>query len=306
MRLIVATSLSLIACGSVDSKVNDAAVDSVAPDVATDAFVTPPRCDPSAPFGAGVPVTELNSADQENFVWLTADELTAYLSSNRSGGVGGYDIWVAARTSITGTFSTPELLGTVNTAADESRPTLSADGLTLFASQYQTEFKIVSTTRTSTSLAFGTLTNVDALNDPTPTVYDADVMLAASGNAYFASARGANTNLFYATRNGASFNQPAVLNGTTLSDAGFDGCAVISPDEKTIVFCSNRAGGAGGLDMYISQRTTTVEAFPAVSALTTLNTAGAEQSNWISADGCVLYYATGTSQADIYVATRGM
>jgi hypothetical protein len=285
-------------------KQNDAAVDSPLQDVPAD--VTPGRCNPTAAFGAGVPVTELNSAQDDTMVWLTADELTAYLSSNRPGGVGGYDMYIATRTSNTGTFSSPQLLATVNTAADESRPTLSADGLTLYAAQYQTEFKIVSATRASTSAAFGALTNVTSLNDSTPTVYDADVMLAANGTAYFSSTRGANANLYFATANGAAFNTPTPVNGFSISDSAFDGCPVISPSETTLVFCSARTGGSGNLDIWISQRASVSVAWPSVSNLSTLNTAGSDQPTWMSADGCLLYYSSGTTQQDLYVAKRGM
>src|SRR5262245_13889450 len=59
----------------------------------------PPRCNPVSSFGAPVPVTELNTDADDEHPRLTADELTVYFSSSRPGGVGGYDIYQATRTS---------------------------------------------------------------------------------------------------------------------------------------------------------------------------------------------------------------
>ena len=54
-------------------------------------------------------------------------------SSNRSGGNGAQDIWVATRENGGETWSLPANLGTnINTSASESRPSLSWDGETLY------------------------------------------------------------------------------------------------------------------------------------------------------------------------------
>ncbi|HUS32269.1 MAG TPA: hypothetical protein VMZ53_27400 [Kofleriaceae bacterium] len=306
---LFASCTVLIGCGSVSEQPKDAAVDS-AVDVPRDVAVdTPaPRCNPTAPFGSGTPVAELNSPQHDNFVWLTSDELTAYLSSQRTGGLGGYDIYVATRTSKTAAFGTPQLLSTANTAMDESRPSLSSDGLTLYAAQAQSngQFKIVSATRTSTTAAFGAFSLVVDLNTTSVDIYDADPELAANGTAYFSSTRGGNADLYAATKNGTGFNGPLPVSASDIASPSFDGCVVISPDELTIFFCSNRTGGAGAFDMYMSQRSSVAVAFPAVTRLATLSSASNEQPSWISADGCLLYYSTGTTQNDIYVAQRGM
>ena len=53
-------------------------------------------------------------------------------SSNRAGGLGAQDIWVATRRSVHHPWSAPVNVGTgVNTGASESRPSLSRDALTL-------------------------------------------------------------------------------------------------------------------------------------------------------------------------------
>jgi WD40-like Beta Propeller Repeat len=101
---------------------------SVAPAVAGDIFVSARK--KGKPFGPAVPVGALNDAAgndiQPN---VRRDGLEVVLSSNRSGGAGTQDIWASTRASLKDSWSAPVNLGAaVNTAAGESRPSLSADG----------------------------------------------------------------------------------------------------------------------------------------------------------------------------------
>ncbi len=60
---------------------------------------------------------------------MRADGLEVVFSSNRAGGLGAQDIWIATRQSAAGPFSAPLNIGTVvNTTAAESRPSFSHDG----------------------------------------------------------------------------------------------------------------------------------------------------------------------------------
>jgi hypothetical protein len=63
---------------------------------------------------------------------VRADRLELVFSSNRAGTLGGQDIWVAGREKATDAWSAPVNLGAaVNTAAAESRPSLSRHARTL-------------------------------------------------------------------------------------------------------------------------------------------------------------------------------
>jgi hypothetical protein len=55
------------------------------------------RTDTSAMFGTGVPVANVNSAMDDSPVAVTGDGCILYISSTRSGGLGGHDIWQARR-----------------------------------------------------------------------------------------------------------------------------------------------------------------------------------------------------------------
>jgi WD40-like Beta Propeller Repeat len=95
-----------------------------------DIYVSEKRLDGS--FGPAAAVAELNSAGNDIQPSVRKDGREVVLSSNRTGTLGGQDIWVATRAEVGAPWSAPVNLGSaVNTAAAESRPSLSWDALTL-------------------------------------------------------------------------------------------------------------------------------------------------------------------------------
>src|SRR5262245_51246970 len=68
--------------------------------------------------------TELNTPSLDGCPIQSPDGLSIYLASNRPGGQGGLDIWVATRSSTSAPFGAPQNLGApVNSAADDFCPT---------------------------------------------------------------------------------------------------------------------------------------------------------------------------------------
>ncbi len=80
-------------------------------------------------FGPAEPIAELNDATANDIQPNVRKEgLEIVFSSNRSGTLGGQDIWMATRKSVNHPWSTPVNLGpSVNTGAAETRPSLSWD-----------------------------------------------------------------------------------------------------------------------------------------------------------------------------------
>jgi hypothetical protein len=77
-------------------------------------------------FGGSTAVSGLNSAANDIQPNVRKDGLEVVFSSNRTGGLGVQDIWVATRDAFGAPWSAPvNLGGGVNTAAAESRPSLS-------------------------------------------------------------------------------------------------------------------------------------------------------------------------------------
>jgi len=66
----------------------------------------------------------------------------------------------------------------------------------------------------------------------------------------------------------------------------------ISADGKTLYFASDRPGGYGGLDIYMSQRNDKGEWLPAVNLGPVINTPGNEKSPFIHTDNQTLYFSS--------------
>jgi len=84
-------------------------------------------------FGPASPVSELNDATANDIQPnVRKDGRELVFSSNRSGTLGGQDIWAATRDSVHDPWSAPLNLGeAVNTSAGETRPALSWNAKTL-------------------------------------------------------------------------------------------------------------------------------------------------------------------------------
>lgn len=72
----------------------------------------------------GANSSELNTPSLEGCPIQSPDGLSLYLASNRPGGKGGLDIWMATRASTSAPWGAPQNLGEpVNSAADDFCPT---------------------------------------------------------------------------------------------------------------------------------------------------------------------------------------
>jgi hypothetical protein len=101
-----------------------------------DIYVSERRRDGS--FGKPTAVTELNSVGVDIQPNVRRDGREIVFASNRGGptAFGGQDIWTSTRTSVKGPWSAPVNIGTaqnqINTAANETRPSLSWHGTRLY------------------------------------------------------------------------------------------------------------------------------------------------------------------------------
>jgi len=75
----------------------------------------------------------VNSSGWDNAPSISADGLSLYFSSDRSGGYGELDLWVTRRETTSAPWGMPVNLGpTVNGPANEHGPCISIDGLSLY------------------------------------------------------------------------------------------------------------------------------------------------------------------------------
>jgi hypothetical protein len=84
----------------------------------------------------GTPVNlgpTINTADRENAPCVSPDGLLLFFGSNRPGGYGGHDLYVARRTTTKDPWGTPVNLGPiVNTGSHENGPRVLTDGSMLY------------------------------------------------------------------------------------------------------------------------------------------------------------------------------
>jgi Tol biopolymer transport system component len=92
------------------------------------------RAAPGDAFGAPGKVVELSTGAFESSVFIAPDGLSVYFMSNRAGGEGCTDLWMATRASAAAPFSAPTPMSELSSSGCEDDPSLSADGCEIFFS----------------------------------------------------------------------------------------------------------------------------------------------------------------------------
>jgi formylglycine-generating enzyme required for sulfatase activity/serine/threonine protein kinase len=77
------------------------------------------------------PLSSVNSLEDDDFPTLSADGRILVFASNRSGSLGGYDLWQSMFGTVRGEYSKPVNLGSLNSPEDDSQPCLHSEGLAL-------------------------------------------------------------------------------------------------------------------------------------------------------------------------------
>jgi Tol biopolymer transport system component len=327
MRTLLSVLGALVVCAALpsacarfgddtSSPVEDAATLDAAPaGDASDASDAPSLIDGACwtrPFGVPVNVPELSSVALELSVRLSPDERTAFLATNRDGGAGGVDLYTSTRATRSEPFGPPSLLP-LNTAADDTHPSLSFDGLSLYFVSAQpspdgggTSSDIYVAVRPTSTFPFGAPALVTALSGP---FEDSFPYAAPTGGMYFASNRDGEMKIFFAAQAAGSFAPPAPVDDVhepgTLSNL-----PVVSADGLWLYFASSRGGGGaqGELDIWVAQRESLTLPFGAPVNVAELNTPSSDRPSWISADGCRMYLtstrAGGLGDLDVWRAER--
>ena len=207
----------------------------------------------------------INSAGIEVGPNLSADGLTLYFVSDRPGGHSGApELWMSTRTTLRESWDAPVNLGSVVNSGSAASPSLSADQLELFfdtGTQVrpggQGSGDIWVTRRGRAANPWGTPENLGPLvNSP---FADSVPKLGRDGlTLYFASNRPGGTgsrDLWATTRRSRSQPWVAPANlGSVVNGVGNDWSPAISASGLTLIFQSDRAGGLGGDDLWVSTR----------------------------------------------------
>jgi len=222
----------------------------------------------------GTPINlgdRINTAAGEAGPALSRDEHWLFFQSTRGGGLGGLDIWASYREHTHDDFGwqSPVNVGPgVNSASDDTDPEYFQND-DIGAPQI-----IFSSNRTPAVIGFGgfdfyisdlqadgtfgTARLVTELSSP---VADPGLMVRFDGlEAIFYSRRlgglGGSIDIWMATRETVfdPWSAPRHLE-SPLNTIATDQGPHIAPDRQTLYFASDRAGGSGGLDLYVATRT---------------------------------------------------
>jgi hypothetical protein len=259
--------------------------------------------------------TELNTTSLDGCPILSPDSKSLYLASNRPGGHGGLDIWVARRESAGEPFGAPENLPSpVNSAADDFCPTPLRGGRLLFVSRratgescglgdiYLTRHNPVHGWRDPAHLACAPGGPNSALDEQGPSLVETE-----DGHAQLYFSRSSPTvmgDLFVSDDFGPATSV------AELNSADNELQPNVRKDGREIVFSSNHAyaGAQGGQDIYAATRASADEPWGApVNLGTAVNTAAAETRPSLSWDAGTLLFGRAPGpegMADIYISTR--
>jgi len=290
----------------------------------------------SAPISVeGIPGThtDFNTAALEGCPFISPDGKTFYMASNRTGTLGGLDIWASTRPSVNAGWGEPKNVGApVNSTADDFCPTIARDGhLFYFVSRrsggcglgdiYVTRLRDDGEFDEPELLPCDATAPYDAVNSPFDEFSPFPVNDFGAGPVlYFSSFRpggyaseapGANadSDVYVSASDGGVFGTPALVAAVN-TDAD-DGQPNVSSDGLELYFYSTRVipGASGAADLYVATRSSpSAPWLPPTNLGAIVNSAAGETRPSLSWDRTALYFGStrtgGEGMSDIYVTTR--
>ncbi|HUT35704.1 MAG TPA: protein kinase [Planctomycetota bacterium] len=245
--------------------------------------------------------TQINSSREDGGACVSADGLTLLFGSGRPGGQGGTDLWLCTRRNAAEPWGTPVNLGpTVNSSSMDLEPYLSPDGLTLwFASERpggQGRHDLWTSTRRSATEPWGAPVNLgptvnSSSEDAGPCLSPDGLVLLLSSDR---SGGQGGCDLWICTRRGPTepWSAPANL-GPVVNTSKAELAPCLSADGLTLIFKSDRSGGHGAADLWMSTRRSATEPFgQPVNLGPMVNSSQQEGGPTLSADGRTLYFCS--------------
>ncbi len=113
--------------------------------------------------------------------------------------------------------------------------------------------------------------------------------------------------IYKATKTKTGWSEP-INAGRNVNSDFWDSAPSIAPDGQALYFCSNRPGGYGGIDIYVSYKSPKGFWGEAINMGPQINTTGDEQTPFIHADNKSLYFASngwpGFGGSDLFIARK--
>jgi WD40 repeat protein len=263
----------------------------------------------------------VNSPFLDGGAGISRNGLSLYFHSNRPGGFGDTDIWVSRRASAHDPWGPPVNLGpNINTSFAETVPTISRDGHWMFFASArpggQGGIDIWASRRTHTHDDFGWQPPLNLGPNVNSAVFDAGPTYLA-GHGVFPP-----TLFFVSTRPGGFggndvYASELLLDGvfgpsthvSELSSPSNDNRPTIRRDGQEIIFFSNRPGGVGGNDLWVSTRASLGSGWTLPENLGPIvNSADDEFQPQLSSDRKMLVFSSnrpgGFGDYDLYLTVR--
>lgn len=290
---------------------------------------------------AGAPAdASFNTTALEGCPLQSRDGRVFFMASNRPGGKGGIDIWIATRESVDDPWGAPVNAGdSINTAANEFCPTLARDGHTFYFVSNRAGGlggdDVYVTRLHGSFVRFDGEAELAESGDPyfeTPVNVGAPINSAGNEASpfpleqpgsgpvlYFSSTRAGgysttndgpvtgDADLYMAEWQGGTWATAALVPG--VNSAANDGQPNVRRDALELYFYSNRPGTIGGNDIWVATRAKARDSWSAPANLgPAVNSTADETRPSLSWDATLLYFgsnrAGGEGSSDIYVSTR--
>jgi len=195
-------------------------------------------------------------------------------------------------------FGKPTKVPNINSSSRDLKPSVSADGLSLFFTSTRPGgeggMDIWVTTRETTNDPWGEPVN---LGSPVnSSAWETGCISYDGLSFYFSSTRNrgsnANADIWVTTRDTIHSEWGTPMNLGPTVNSSVDQCYIsISTDELSFYFSSNRSGGYGAYDLWVTTRETIDDDWSTPTNLgPTVNSSGYDTDPSISADGRVLFF----------------
>ena len=277
----------------------------------------------SAPVNLG-PV--INTSANEQHAFISKDGLSLFLSSNRTGTTGGLDIWVSERESVDAPWGAPVNLGlNINTSADDFAPSLSPDEHWMYfhsartspSSSGQIDLYVAHRHNRRDNLNWEPAVNMgpvinSSCDDAGPTYYEDEhgqtILYFTSSRPLSGSGGCIDYNIFSSIRQPkGEFSSPIYV--PELSSPYRDTrTAIRRRDGLEIYVSSERPGGPGPRNIWVSTRASSSDPWSTPVIVPTINSTVGDGSPTLSFDAKTLIFTSprpgGFGANDLYMSTR--
>jgi outer membrane protein OmpA-like peptidoglycan-associated protein/Tol biopolymer transport system component len=201
----------------------------------------------------------------------------------------------------------------VNTPYNDYAPIISADGNTLIFTSNRTDDPARAKANANFEDIYVSYKNGNKWSEPklisenvNIKYNDAAASLSPDGNTLFLYYEEGEGDIYTSTRSGELWSKPKPLNKYINTPMFWETCASVSPDGKKLYFASNRPGGIGELDLYVSVLDSKGDWGKPSNLGPVINTPSNEDSPFIHHDGVTLYFSSDghprLGNSDIFVS----